>query len=157
MRKQLRFQASAATDPGLPGQCMLTALTEDYKVLRGHYYKRGQEQCQPNEVADYIWWSASENQPRPGCVLINSPKALHSGTTAAFVYTERKMSCLLSSANKFSGEGLCSMGKAGLSPSRARIQSNTQGGKMFLPEVELEPLCWKVDTVSLSSEPLALL
>lgn len=113
MRKQLRFQASAATDPGLPGQCMLTALTEDYKVLRGHYYKRGQEQCQPNEVADYIWWSASENQPRPGCVLINSPKALHSGTTAAFVYTERKMSCLLSSANKFSGEGYVPWEKLG--------------------------------------------
>lgn len=44
-------------------------------------------------------------------------------------------------------------GKAMLSPSRASIQSigAPGGNKPFLPELELEPPCWKADTVALSS------
>lgn len=56
-------------------------------------------------------------------MLIKSPKALHLGQEQPLSLPERKMSHLLSSANKLSGDGLCSMGKAGLSPSRASIQS----------------------------------
>lgn len=92
-------------------------------MLRWHYYKRGQARCQPNEAADYIWWSPSEHQHRPGCALIKSSKALHLGQQQPLSPLTRKMSHLLSSANKFSGDGLCSMGKAGLSPSTASSQS----------------------------------
>ena len=78
---------------------------QDYYVLWWHYYKRGQDQCQPNEAADDIWWSPSENQQRPACALIKSPKALHPGQEQPLSPPESKMSHLLSSANKFNGDG----------------------------------------------------
>lgn len=90
-------------------------------------------------------------------MLIKPRKALHPLTTAAFVYTpERKMSSLLSSANKFGGEGAMIPGKHWAFAGQTSKAWVSRGSATFFLTLELEPLCGKADTMSLSEVSSAL-